>query len=43
MDCVVHGVTKSQTRLSDFHFFSQRKKENRSKERALAGVLFARC
>ena len=20
MDCVVHGVTKSQTRLSDFHF-----------------------
>ena len=22
MDCVVHGVTKSQTRLSDFHFTS---------------------
>ena len=21
MDCVVHGVAKSQTRLSDFHFF----------------------
>ena len=21
MDCIVHGVTKSQTRLSDFHFF----------------------
>ena len=20
MDCLVHGVTKSQTRLSDFHF-----------------------
>ena len=20
MDCVVHGVTKSQTQLSDFHF-----------------------
>ena len=20
LDCVVHGVTKSQTRLSDFHF-----------------------
>ena len=20
MDCVVHGVTKSQTRLNDFHF-----------------------
>ena len=22
MDCVAHGVTKSQTRLSDFHFTS---------------------
>ena len=21
MDCIVHGVAKSQTRLSDFHFF----------------------
>ena len=20
MDCIVHGVTKSRTRLSDFHF-----------------------
>ena len=20
MDCIVHGVTKSQTELSDFHF-----------------------
>ena len=20
MDCIVHGVTKSQTRLSDFHY-----------------------
>ena len=20
MDCIVHGITKSQTRLSDFHF-----------------------
>ena len=23
MDCIVHGVTKSQTRLSDFHFTSK--------------------
>ena len=23
MECTVHGVTKSQTRLSDFHFTSQ--------------------
>ena len=22
MDCIVHGVTKSETRLSDFHFHS---------------------
>ena len=22
MDCIVHGVTKSQTQLSDFHFQS---------------------
>ena len=22
MDCIVHGVTKSRTRLSDFHFFT---------------------
>ena len=22
MDCIVHGVTKSQTRLSDFHFYA---------------------
>ena len=22
MDCIVHGVAKSQTRLSDFHFDS---------------------
>ena len=20
-DCIVHGITKSQTQLSDFHFF----------------------
>ena len=26
MDCIVHGVTKTQTRLSDFHF--QRSKAN---------------
>ena len=24
MDCIVHGVTKSQTQLSDFHFHFQR-------------------
>ena len=23
MDCIVHGVTKSQTQLSDFHFHLQ--------------------
>ena len=23
MDCIVHGVTKSQAQLSDFHFLSK--------------------
>ena len=23
MDCIVHGITKSQTRLSDFHSLTQ--------------------
>ena len=23
MDCIVHGVTKSRTQLSDFHFHAQ--------------------
>ena len=27
MDCIVHGVTKSQTQLSDFHFHFHRKME----------------
>ena len=26
MDCIVHGVAKSRTRLRDFHFQSQEKK-----------------
>ena len=26
MDCVVHGITKSRTRLSDFHFHPNKKK-----------------
>ena len=25
MDCIVHGVAKSWTRLSDFHFCSQKR------------------
>ena len=24
MDCIIHGVAKSQTQLSDFHFTSNR-------------------
>ena len=30
MDCKVHGVAESQTRLDDFHFASERKKIQRS-------------
>ena len=29
MDCIVHGVTKNRTRLSDFHFSIYVKTENR--------------
>ena len=29
MDCIVHGVAKSRTRLSDFHFHLKKKKKNR--------------
>ena len=27
MDCIVHGIAKSQTHLSDFHFHFQRADE----------------
>ena len=27
MDCIVHGVAKSQTQLSDFHFLFYRKQD----------------
>ena len=32
MDCIVHGVTKSPTRLSDFHFFISLLKELKKKK-----------
>ena len=32
MDCIVHGVTKSQTRLSDFHFHFFRVTQESQKE-----------
>ena len=32
MDWVVHGVTKSRTRLSDFHFFSQHKRKTEARK-----------
>ena len=37
MDCVVHGVTKCRTRLSDFHFHftSFEEEENRSSDPVL--------
>ena len=36
MDCIVHGVAKSQTRLSNFHFYFQKEKKafpSRERER----------
>ena len=29
MDCIVHGVAKSQTQLSNFHFLLFRKKDDK--------------
>ena len=31
MDCIVHGVPKSQTRLNDFHFNSSRQQKKKPK------------
>ena len=36
MDCIVHGVAKSQTRLNNFHFYFQKEKKafpSRERER----------
>ena len=30
MDCIVHRVAKSQTRLGDFHFTSQEEKQKKN-------------
>ena len=30
MDCIVHGITKSQTRVSYFHFHLEKRKLNKS-------------
>ena len=38
MDCVVHGIAKSQTRLSDFHFhflYSRQSDRHRDKWKTL--------
>ena len=32
MDSIVHGVTKSWTQLSDFHFNTEQNKENKTSE-----------
>ena len=36
MDCIVHGVSKSQTRLSDFHFISFHLTKSREELQALS-------
>ena len=48
MDCTVHGVTKCQTQLSDFHFHFHKENKygmldiySRFKERASVGSLLA--
>ena len=39
MDCIVHGVTKSRTRLSDFHFTSLLREEYSIPQNSLLSVL----
>ena len=44
MDCIVHGVTKSQTRLSDFHVHLQSYAQNSSSQASAAPELkTSRC
>ena len=38
MDCIVHGVTKSQTRLSDFHKKKKKMEEYRVSNRDVNGI-----
>ena len=37
MDCIVHGVSKSQTGLSKFHFLKKKAFPSRERERGPAG------
>ena len=39
MDCIAHGVTKSQTRLSDFHFTPSHHFIGRSKDNTIPSML----
>ena len=38
MDCIVHGVAKSQTRLSNFHFTSMKKRLRNTDVSDLLGI-----
>ena len=38
MDCIVHGVAKSQTQLSDFHFHTSHTLHWASKEGQAGGL-----
>ena len=41
MDCIVHGVTKSRTRLSEFHKKKKKRMEERvkSQHRGISGII----
>ena len=47
MDCIVHGVAKSRTRLSDFHFHTRHMQrsglQNRGKHLSMTGQLLLWC
>ena len=40
MDCIVHGITKSRTRLSDFHFYFLYLYIFKGKKTLIHGILF---
>ena len=43
MDCLIHGVTKNGTPLSNFHFHFQRSYTNSGKKSALVKNDLAKC
>ena len=43
IDCIVHGITKSQTQLSDFHFQKWSTSKRKRKKRRIGGLALNYC